>query len=81
MKARKPRRAGNTKTFSVSVDPETRRALRVLADAEFGGNLSALVTDFAAEARRRMSAGAFLKSLGIPKLTTADADELKANIR
>jgi hypothetical protein len=45
----KRRRAGATETFSVSVDADTKRALRTLADAEFGGNLSALVTDFAEE--------------------------------
>jgi len=39
---KKARRAGATETFSVSVDPETKRALRALADAEFQGNLSAL---------------------------------------
>jgi hypothetical protein len=54
----KRRRAGATETVSVSVDAETKRALRKVADAEFEGNLSALVTDFAEEARRRMAAAA-----------------------
>jgi hypothetical protein len=81
MKVRRLRRPGRTKTFSVSVDPETRRALRALADAEFGGNLSALVTDFAAEAKRRMAAGAYVKGLGFGRLTTGEADELESNIR
>jgi len=81
MKERRSRRAGSTKTFSVSVDPETRKALRALADAEFGGNLSALVTDFAEEARRRMAAGAYVKSLGYRRLTNAEADEIEARIR
>lgn len=31
----------------MSVDPETKRALRALADSDFHGNLSALVTDLA----------------------------------
>lgn len=77
---RKPRRAGATETFSVSVDPETKRALRALADAEFQGNLSALVTDLAQEARRRMAAGAFLDRQGIAKLTRPQADALQAEI-
>jgi hypothetical protein len=51
---KKARRAGATETFSVSVNPETKRALRALANRDFGGNLSALVTDLAEEARRRM---------------------------
>jgi hypothetical protein len=77
---KKPRRSGATETFSVSVDPETKRALRALAAAEFQGNLSALVTDFAEEARRRMAAGAFLDRHGLAKLTKPEADALQAEI-
>lgn len=77
---KKSRRTGATETFSVSVDPETKRALRAFADSEFGGNLSALVTDFAEEARRRMAAGAYLKRHGVRALTSADADALLGEI-
>ena len=49
---KKTRRSGATETFSISVDPETKRALRALANKDFAGNLSALVTDLAEEARR-----------------------------
>jgi hypothetical protein len=80
MKSTKPRRAGATETFSVSVDPETKRALRKLADAEFDGNLSALVTDFAEEARRRMAAGVYLRKLGLPRLSKHEASELETSI-
>jgi hypothetical protein len=73
---RKARRPGATETFSVSVDPETKRALRALADEEYGGNLSALVTDFAAEARRRKAAGAVLRLLGVPVLSKPETDAL-----
>jgi hypothetical protein len=79
MKAKR-RRAGATETFSISVDAETKRALRTLADAEFGGNLSALVTDFAEEARRRMAAGAYLRKQGLTKLTPIEADVLERQI-
>jgi hypothetical protein len=79
MKAKR-RRAGATETFSVSVDVDTKRALRKLADAEFEGNLSALVTDFAEEARRRMAAAAYLRKQGIPKLTPGEAVALEAQI-
>jgi hypothetical protein len=79
MKAKK-RRAGATETFSVSVDAETKRALRRLADAEFEGNLSALVTDFAEEARRRTAAATYLRSHGIPRLTQGEAETLEAQI-
>ena len=80
MKATKPRRPGATETFSVSVDPETKRALRALADADFGGNLSALVTDLAEEARRRIAAGEYLRSHRIPKATAREVKVLEAEI-
>ena len=80
MKRKKPRRSGATETFSVSVDRETKKALRALADSEFGGNLSALVTDFAEEARRRMAAGAYLRRHRIRQLTELEATELEKQI-
>jgi hypothetical protein len=80
MNARKSRRAGATETFSVSVDAETKRALRALADKEFGGNLSALVTDFAEDARRRLAAGAYLRAHHIPRLASGEADQIQAEI-
>ena len=80
MKRAKQRRAGATETFSVSVDPETKRALRNLADADYGGNLSALVTDLAEEARRRMAAGAYLRRHAIPPLERAGVVAVEASI-
>jgi hypothetical protein len=76
----KRRRAGATETFSVSVDPETKAALRALADSDFGGNLSALITEFAEEARRRKAAGDFLRHHGIAPLTRAEAAAAAAAI-
>jgi len=80
MNGTKRRRAGATETFSVSVDPGTKRALRRLADSDYGGNLSALVTDFAADARRRMAAGAYLRRAGIPEPSAADGLVIQAEI-
>src|SRR6185436_12026210 len=80
MKTRKTRRAGATETFSVSVDPETKRALRALADSAFRSNLSALVTDMAEEARRRMAASAYLRRHGIAEPTAIEADALQVEI-
>jgi hypothetical protein len=77
---KKSRRTGATETFSVSVDPETKRALRALANQDFGGNLSALVTDLAEEARRRMAAAAYLRRHGIPVPSNAEADALEKEI-
>jgi hypothetical protein len=76
----KSRRAGASETFSVSVDPETKRALRALANQDFGGNLSALVTELAEEARRRMAAGAYLRRHEIALPTKAEADRVQAEI-
>lgn len=80
MKSKKTRRSGATETFSVSVDAQTKRALRALADKEFGGNLSALVTDLAEEARRRLAAGAYLSRHRIPSLTPDQAADLEREI-
>lgn len=80
MRTKKQRRPGATETFSVSVDPETKAALRGLADSDFAGNLSALVSDFAEEARRRMAAGDYLRRHKIPKLTKQAAAELQAEL-
>lgn len=80
MKAKKTRRSGATATFSVSVDARTKRALRALADEAFGGNLSALVTDLAEEARRRLAAGELLRKQNIPRLGPDEALALEAEI-
>ena len=77
---KKTRRTGATETFSVSVDPETKRALRALANQDFGGNLSALVTDLADEARRRMASDGYLRRHGISVPTKAEADAVEAQI-
>lgn len=77
---KKQRRTGATETFSVSVDPETKRALRALADSAFGGNLSALVTDLAEEARRRMAAGSYLQRHGVPEVTGTEAGAIQTQI-
>jgi hypothetical protein len=80
MKRTKQRRAGATETFSVSVDPATKKALRSLANAEYGGNMSALVTDFAEEARRRTSAGAYLRRRAIPRLDATEIVAIEAGL-
>lgn len=80
MKRKRQRRAGATETFSVSVDAETKSALRALADDAYGGNLSALVTDLAEDARQRMAAGAFLKRTGLPQATTEEAKGIETDV-
>ena len=79
MKAKR-RRAGATETFSVSVDAETKRALKALADADFGGNVSAAVTELAADARRRLAAGRYLRDCGLRPMTSSELDDLEATL-
>lgn len=74
------RRAGATETFSISVDVETKQALRQLADRDHGGNLSALVTDLAEEARRRMAAARYLERHAIPDLSPSEATAIETAI-
>lgn len=78
---KRTRRTGASETFSVSVDPETKRALRALAKQDFGGNLSALVTDLAEEARRRMAAGAYLRRHRMSAPTRTEADAIQAELQ
>ena len=77
---KKVRRAGATETFSVSVDPKTKQALRALANKDFGGNLSALVTDLAEEARRRMAADAYLRRHRTSSPSLAEAEVIQKEI-
>jgi hypothetical protein len=77
---RRKRRAGATETFSVSVDLETKRALRKLADSDYDGNLSALVTDFAEDARRRMAAGAYLRRHQLPNPTPSELTSIELEL-
>lgn len=64
----------------MSVDTETKRALRQLADRDYGGNLSALVTDLAEDARRRMAAAKYLKRLRLADLDPSATTDLEAEI-
>lgn len=45
------KRSGNTATFSISVDLETQRILKKEAARSYDGNVSALVTAIAKEAK------------------------------
>jgi len=80
MKQTKQWRSGAKVKLSVSVDPVTKRALRKLADKQYGGNLSALITDLANEARRRLSAGAYLERRSIPGFSGNELTELEGKI-
>lgn len=50
---KKRRRPGATETIGVSLDVETKRALKALADEKHQGNVSALITEMTAQAVRQ----------------------------
>ncbi|MFZ5896639.1 MAG: hypothetical protein ACOY0T_36625 [Myxococcota bacterium] len=54
--------------------------MRALANKDFDGNLSALVTDLAEEARRRMAADAYLRRHEISAPSKVEADALEKEI-
>ena len=53
MKAKKARRPGATETVGVSLDAETKRKLKALAEERHHGNVSALITEMTEEAVRQ----------------------------
>jgi len=53
MKPKKKRRRGASETIGISVDRATKKTLKELAAERFDGNVSALVTEMAADAARR----------------------------
>ena len=63
-------------TFSVSVDPRTKRILKEHAKRRFGGNMSALITAFGREAERREALEWLIRDAGGSTLT----DELRREI-
>ena len=73
-------RSGKTVTFSISVDEETQRILKVEAKRSYGGNVSALVTAIAREAKRQSALAWLLQRSGQPAITDAERDALLAEI-
>ena len=73
-------RAGKTATFSVSVDAETQRILKAEAKRSYGGNVSALVSAIAKEAKRQSALDWLLQRSGAAPMTDAERDSLLAEI-
>jgi hypothetical protein len=63
-------------TFSVSVDPRTKRALKHQADRVFGGNMSALISAFGHEAEKRDALDWLISDSGGSRLN----DELRVRL-
>lgn len=69
---KRSRRKGQTVTFSVSVDRETKRLLRAIADRSYRGNVSELITQIARQAARQEAAGELLRAHGRGPMTDAE---------
>jgi post-segregation antitoxin (ccd killing protein) len=74
------RRAGNTATFSISVDRETQRILKEEARRNYNGNVSALVAAIAKEARRQSALEWLLQKSPVARMTDEERDAFLAEI-
>ena len=73
-------RPGKTATFSISVDQATQRILKEEAKRNYGGNVSALVSAIAKEAKRQSALDWLLQRSGVSRMTGAERDVLLAEI-
>lgn len=74
------KRPGKTATFSISVDDATQRILKAEAKRSYGGNVSALVTAIAKEAKRQSALDWLLQRPGTKPMTDVERDALLAEI-
>jgi hypothetical protein len=78
--AKRLKRTGETVTFSVSVDRKTKELLREVADRDYRGNVSELVTQIAHQAGRQAAARELLASHGHRPFTDAEAEAFQREI-
>ncbi len=74
-------RPGRTKTTSFSLDEPTLRRLKALAARRHGGNVSALLAEFASREAKLEAAEAFFEEYGVPPLTERDIERIEAEWR
>lgn len=65
-------------TFSVSVDPTTKRILKAHAERVFDGNMSAMISAFGREAERRDAMHWLVQDSGGSALTEELREQLAA---
>jgi len=80
MKAKRSRRAGASETVGVSLDPETKRKLKALADERHQGNVSAMITEMTADAVRRAAFERAWAWYGGPEPTDAERKAIDAEL-
>ena len=76
MKAKRKRRSGASETIGISVDRATKQTLKKLAKERFGGNVSALVTEMAADAARKAAFERAWAWYGGPEPSAAENAEI-----
>lgn len=67
-------------TFSVSVDRDTKQALKAHADRAFGGNVSAMIAAFGRRARQLEALAWLVEDQGGSTLTDELREELSAQL-
>ena len=72
------KRAGQTKTISISVDASTHAALKRLAKRLHSGNVSATIAELAIDARKLEAQHAFIEKYELPELTQEARDRIDA---
>jgi hypothetical protein len=74
-------RAGRTKTTSFSLDDATLKNLRALAARRHKGNVSALLSEFAAREAKFVAAEALFEKYGVPPLDDQAIQRIEAEWR
>ncbi len=74
------KRAGKTRTKSISVDAETSKILEAEAKRHYRGNVSQLICALAKEAQRKAAFDWILAWYGGPRMTDDERDALLAEI-
>ena len=74
------KRKGKTVTFSISVDPETKKLLREVAERAYRGNVSELITRIAEQAARQDAGAELLRLHGRGPLSDAECEAFEREI-
>jgi hypothetical protein len=76
----KKRRKGATETFGISLDPETKKFLKAEAERKHLGNVSALITELAQEAKRQAAFERAWEWYGGPAPTLEESAAIRAEV-
>src|SRR5450432_76206 len=78
--AKRLKRSGTTVTFSISVDRETKKLLRDVADRSYAGNVSELIAQIAHQAARQQAAMELLQWHGRSPMADSECDAFEREI-